>query len=82
MPKLTEEDDIVSYLTMFERLMIAYEVSQDRWVYKLAANLVCKAQEAYAALSLESCDAMTSQMKVIGSALGQLRRKEMNPIEN
>ena len=52
-PKLTEEDDIVSYLTMFERLMIAYEVSQDKWVYKLAANLVGKAQEGYAALSLE-----------------------------
>ena len=24
-PKLTEKDDIVSYLTMFERLMVAYE---------------------------------------------------------
>ena len=33
--------------------MVAYEVSQDKWVYKLAANLVGKAQEAYAALSLE-----------------------------
>ena len=33
--------------------MIAYEVSQDKWVYKLAANLVGKAQEAYAALSLQ-----------------------------
>lgn len=52
-PKLTEKDDIVSYLTMFERLMVAYEVKQDKWVFKLAAHLVGKAQEAYAALSME-----------------------------
>ena len=52
-PKLTENDDIVSYLTMFERLMVAYEVKREKWVFKLAAHLVGKAQEAYAALSLE-----------------------------
>lgn len=50
-PKLTEKDDIVSYLTMFERLMLAYEVKREKWVFKLAAHLVGKAQEAYAALS-------------------------------
>lgn len=52
-PKLTEKDDIVSYLTMFERLMVAYEVKREKWVFKLAAHLVGKAQEAYAALSIE-----------------------------
>ena len=52
-PKLTVEDDIVAYLTMFERLMCAYEVKRERWAFKLAANLVGKAQQAYAALSVE-----------------------------
>lgn len=52
-PKLTLEDDIVAYLTMFERLMSAYEVKRERWAFKLAANLVGKAQQAYAALSAE-----------------------------
>ena len=52
-PKLTEEDDIVAYLTTFERLMTAYEIKQERWVFKLASNLVGKAQQAYAGLSTE-----------------------------
>ena len=34
--KLTDKDDIEAYLTTFERLMKAYEVREDRWVYKLA----------------------------------------------
>ena len=49
--KLTEEDDIVSYLTMFERVMVAFEVKREKWAYKLASNLSGKAQKAYAALS-------------------------------
>ena len=49
--KLTEEDDIVSYLTMFERIMVAFEVKRERWAYKLASKLCGKAQKAYAALS-------------------------------
>ena len=32
---------------------MAYEVKREKWVFKLAAHLVGKAQEAYAALSLE-----------------------------
>ena len=28
-PKLTEEDDIVAYLTTFERLMVAYKVRKN-----------------------------------------------------
>lgn len=51
MPKLTEEDDIVSYLTMFERLMTAFEVQRERWAFKLASHLSGRAQKAYAALS-------------------------------
>ena len=51
--KLTESNDIVAYLTTFERLMNAYEVKKDRWAYKLATNLVGKAQQAYASLSPE-----------------------------
>ena len=49
--KLTEEDDIVSYLTMFERVMVAFEVKRKKWAYKLVSNLSGKAQKAYAALS-------------------------------
>ena len=56
-PKLTENDDIVAYMTTFERLMVAYEVKAERWVFKLATNLVGKAQQAYAALTTE--DAMS-----------------------
>ena len=32
-PKLTEEDDIVAYLTTIECLMTAYEMKQERWVF-------------------------------------------------
>ena len=49
--KLTEADDIEAYLITFESLMQAYEVSQERWAFKLAPQLVNKAQQAYAALS-------------------------------
>ena len=48
--KLTEEDDIVAYLSMFKRIMKAYEI-QGRWAFKLAANLIGKAQQAYASLN-------------------------------
>ncbi len=44
-------DYIVSYLTMFERLMTAFEVKREKWAFKLASNLSGKAQKAYAALS-------------------------------
>ena len=51
--KLTDEDDIESYLTTFERIMAANEVSQDRWSFQLAPQLTGKAQQAYAALPPE-----------------------------
>ena len=37
--KLSEQDDIESYLTTFERIMRAYEVKEERWVVKLAPQL-------------------------------------------
>ena len=52
-PRLTEQDDIVSYLTMFERLMMAFEVKKERWAFKLASSLSGKAQKAYSALPAE-----------------------------
>ena len=50
--KLTDQDDIVSYLTTFERLMTAYEVKRERWAFKIAPCLSGKAQKAYASLSV------------------------------
>ena len=51
--RLTEEDDIESYLTTFERIMAANEVGRDRWSFHLAPNLTGKAQQAYTALPPE-----------------------------
>ena len=48
--RLTETDDIESYLTTFERLMKAYEIKESRWAFKLAPQLTGRAQQAYAAL--------------------------------
>ena len=39
LPKLTEEDDIESYLTTFERMMAGYEIRRERWAFKLAPQL-------------------------------------------
>ena len=49
--KLTEENDIEAYLTTFERMMDAYEVPQSRWSFKLAPQLIGRAQQAYAGLT-------------------------------
>ena len=51
--KLTEQDDIESYLTTFERIMRAYEVKDERWAVKIAPQLTGKAQQAYAAMKAE-----------------------------
>lgn len=50
--KLTENDDVEAYLTTFERLMLAYEVKREKWAFKLAPQLVGKAQQAYAGLTV------------------------------
>ena len=41
--RLTDTDDIESYLTTFERLMKAYEVDKERWTFKLAPQLTGQA---------------------------------------
>eukprot|EP00731_Ephydatia_muelleri_P003365 Em0001g3365a len=51
--RLTEKDDIETYLTTFERVMEAYEIDKSRWAFKLAPYLSGKAQQAYASLSAE-----------------------------
>ena len=50
--RLSEQDD-KAYLLTFERMMQAYEVDRPRWTYKLAPQLTGKAQQAYAALSID-----------------------------
>ena len=48
--RLSEHDDIEAYLTTFERMMRAYEIRPEQWAFKLATQLMGKAQQAYAAL--------------------------------
>ena len=36
--KLTEEDDIEAYLTIFEHLMKAYEFWEEQWAFKLVTT--------------------------------------------
>ena len=49
--RLTDADDIESFLTTFERLMQVYEIDSARWAFTLAPQLTGKAQQVYAALS-------------------------------
>ena len=42
--KLSEEDDIEAYLSTFERMMVAFGVAKERWVFKVAPQLMGKAQ--------------------------------------
>jgi transposase InsO family protein len=49
--RLSERDDIEAYLTTFERMMHAYKVPRERWVYTLAPQLTGKAQQAFAAMA-------------------------------
>ena len=51
--KFSEADDVEAYLTTLERMMVVYEVDRARWVYKLALQLMGKAQKAYAAMATE-----------------------------
>lgn len=72
MTRLTEEDDIESYLTTFERIMAANEVARERWYFQLAPHLTGKAQQAYAALSLDDAKTYDTVKEVI------LRRYDIN----
>ena len=51
--KLPDEDDIEANLTTFERMMVAYRVPKDPWVFRVAPQLTGKAQQAYAAMAAE-----------------------------
>ena len=70
--KLTDEDDIESYLTTFERIMAANEVSREYWSFQLAPHLTGKAQQAYAALPLEEAKVYDTVKEAI------LRRYDIN----
>ena len=70
--RLTEEDDIESYLTTFERIMAANEVSRERWSFQLAPHLTGKAQQAYAALPPEDAKTYDAVKEAI------LRRYDIN----
>ena len=70
--RLTTEDDIESYLTTFERVMAANEVSRDRWSYQLAPYLTGKAQQAYAGLPPEEAKTYDTVKEAI------LRRYDIN----
>ena len=50
--KLAEYDDIEAYLTIFELPMVVYEVKKNKWAFKLSPQLVGKAQQAYAGISV------------------------------
>ena len=49
--RLSDSDDIESYVTTLERLMKVYEIDSARWAYKLAPQLTGRARQAYAALN-------------------------------
>ncbi len=63
--KLTDADDIEAYIVTFERLMTAYEVPANHWVFKLDPQLSGKAQQAYAALSGEAATIYTQVKEAI-----------------
>ena len=48
--KLTEQDDIKDYLTVFEKTMCAYKVERSCWSYMLAPQLTGRAQKVFAAM--------------------------------
>ena len=50
---LTENDDIESYLVMFECIMEAHKIEDKSGTQFLAPNLTGKAQQAFAALPVE-----------------------------
>lgn len=51
--KLTEQDDIEVYLTVFNRTMGTYRVGRSYWLFMLAPQLTGRAQRAFAAMEAE-----------------------------
>lgn len=52
--RLTNHDDIEAFLTTFEHIMAAYELSKERWVHHLAPQLFGMDQQAYAVVTPEA----------------------------
>ena len=71
--KLAEYDDIEAYLTIFELPMVVYEVKKNKWAFKLSPQLVGKAQQAYAGLSVT--DASDHDFTVV-----QHNRRELSSV--
>lgn len=42
--RLTDNDDIEAYLTTFDQMMWAYDITKERWAFKVAPQLTGKAQ--------------------------------------
>ena len=63
--KLTNKDDIEAYLMTFERLMKAYNIKEERWSFKLAPQLIGKAQQAYAVMPPEEAKVYANLKDVI-----------------
>ena len=45
-----ENYEIEAYLKTFERVMSSYEIPKDRWSFRLAPQLIAKAQQVYVAM--------------------------------
>ena len=87
--KLTEED---AYFTMFEWLMVVYEMKKEHWAFRLAPQLVGKAQQAYAGMSVADMPSGDyKKLKAVNlwryditeeSYLQQFRSAKLNPGES
>ncbi|KAJ8023192.1 hypothetical protein HOLleu_38300 [Holothuria leucospilota] len=64
-PRLTERDDIDTYLRAFEHLMSAYHISEDKWASHIAPRLTGKAREAYTSLPVGSLNNYKELKRVI-----------------
>ena len=70
--KLTEGDDIESYLTTFERVMATNEVNGEHWSFHLAPNLTGKVKQAYSAIPPDDAKTYNTIKEAI------LRRYDIN----
>ena len=70
--RLTDSDDIESYLTTFERMMQAYKVDGSRWALKLAPELTGQALQVYASMDPSDAECYDSVKSAI------LRRFNIN----
>lgn len=50
MEKFTDSDDTEVYLTTFKLNMQVYDIEKERWAFKLAPQLLGRAQQAYTSM--------------------------------